>query len=102
MHGSSKINASLDRPIKRIGFVILAIGVVVSLIGFIQIGSDLYRYRWLEKFIEGVVESICFNRYNFQFYTMAAIGPYMALAGLLFSYLYDRGIGRLLSWVRNG
>lgn len=102
MQGSSKISASLDRPVKRIGFVILAVGVVVSLIGFIQIGSDLYKYRWVEKFIEGVFESLCFNRYNFRFYPMASIGPYMALAGLLLSYLYDRGIGRLLAWVRNG
>lgn len=102
MQGLSKITAPLDRPIKRIGFVILIAGIFVSLIGFIQIGADLHKYRWLEKFIEGVFESLCFNRYNYHFYPLASIGPYIALAGLMLSFLYDRGFGRFLAWVRNG
>lgn len=97
-----RVTASLDRPIKRVGFVVLAIGVVVTLIGFIQIGSDLGNYRWFEKFLSGISDALFFERYTYRRYPLACLGPYIFVAGLLCSFLYDRTVGRFLAWIRNG
>lgn len=102
MEELKKVVAPLNQPLKRAGFVVLIIGTFLTLIGWIQIGSDLYSYRWFEKFIGKFGDALIFDRYTYRRYPLASIGPYVMLAGLLLSYLYDRTIGRILTWIRHG
>lgn len=102
MEELKRLATTLDNPIKRVGFVVLAVGAVITLIGFFQIGADQSSYRWFEKFLNGIAKALAFERYTYRRYPLACIGPYVLLAGLLGSFLYDRTVGRLLAWIRHG
>lgn len=102
MESIGKLTSSLNHPVKRIGFVVLIIGILLVLIGAMQIGSDLNSYRWFERFLGIWWQALSFDRYTYRRYPLACIGPYVLLAGLLSSYLYDRSLGRVLAWIRHG
>ena len=102
MEELKRLAATLDNPVKRIGFVVLALGALFTLIGLIQIASSLSSYRWFEKLLDVVTDALVFDRYTYRRYPMACIGPYVLLTGLLCSFLYDRTIGRFVAWIRHG
>jgi|GEM_PF-2783373 len=102
MGTKDRVIAPLTTPVKRVGFVILLAGIAATLIGLTQMGSDIYHYMWFEKFMHGLGKAIGFERNSFRRYPLASIGPYMALCGLLLSYLYDHSVGRLLIWIQRG
>lgn len=89
----------LDSPLKRIGLVILLVGIVLSLTAIYQISDDNYRF-W--RGFDDWLDAILLKRYEYRQYPLAAWGAYLTLAGLLCSYLYDFTLGRLIAWVRNG
>lgn len=102
MASMERITAPLTTPVKRIGFVILVIGTALTLVGMIQVGSDLYSYKWFEKYMGRLGDALVFDRYSYRRYPLASIGPYVFIAGLLLSYLYDRTVGPLLRWIHRG
>ncbi|MBH3412552.1 hypothetical protein [Pseudomonas putida] len=97
-----RVTAPLTSPVKRFGFVVLLVGLALTIIGMIQIGAGLNSYRWFGNFLDVFGNAISYDRYYSRRYPLAAIGPYMLLSGLLLSYLYDCTIGRLLNWIHRG
>lgn len=97
-----KVFVRLNTRIKRIGFIVLLIGSVFTLIGATQIGSDLSSYRWLGRFLAAFGDALVFDRRSYLYYPLASIGPYTCIAGLLLSFLYDRTLGLLVDWVQRG
>ncbi|MCO7503173.1 MULTISPECIES: hypothetical protein [unclassified Pseudomonas] len=89
----------LDRPIKRIGFTILLLGLALSVVGAFQIASDSYR---ASVFFERWVGTIFFERYAYKNYPATKFGFWIFLIGILFSFLYDRVIGKFFDWIANG
>lgn len=94
----SKISLSnLNSPIKRVGGVILFIGIGLLIMGLIQIMTT-QEYRILKSYWN----AFTLDRFYYRQYWLAAWGTYLTVFGLSLSYFYDQGIGRLISWIRTG
>ena len=102
MEGVRRITATLDKPIKRVGLIVLVLGILLTLIGIFQIGDDQIHYRWFEKTLGVFGEALLFDHYTYRRYPLACVGPYVLLFGLLCSFLYDRTLGHLFAWIRHG
>lgn len=102
MEDLNRLQATLDSPIKRAGFAVLILGSVLTLIGLFQIGAELRSYRWFENFMIAIGCALSFDRYTYRNFPLACIGPYVLIGGLFCSFLYDKTIGRFLSWILRG
>ncbi|TNV22129.1 hypothetical protein FH968_04440 [Buttiauxella sp. B2] len=86
----------LNTPVKRIGFLVLAIGLALFAIGWIMWAADDFVYGW-EEFIRSVTfDTYLWNNYN----NFMCYGFYLALFGAVFSYFYDLGIGQIVRWIK--
>ena len=90
---------SLDTPIKRIGFLIMGLGLLLCVIAAFQIFDGYYDRR---HFLENWVGSVFFSKKGFDEYPLASIGTWLTVIGLFSSYLYDSTIRKILLWVSNG
>lgn len=102
MESLGKITTGLDTPIKRGGFIILLVGVVLTVVGALQLGFSTNSYNWLTRFLSAWGEALVFDRRSYRHYPLASIGPYVLIAGLTLSYFYDRTVGRLVAWIHRG
>lgn len=89
----------LNTPVKRAGLVIMVAGLILTAITFWRITGDNY---YLKDAVSDWLDAIQFKQREFRVYWPAAVGFYMAVAGLLVSYLFDLTTGRLLRWIRHG
>lgn len=89
----------LNTPLKRVGFIILLCGLLVLVVGLFQIADGAYK---LADIFSNWIESVFFERYSFRRYPVACYGTWIALIGLLLSFLYDKTLGRLAGWIRVG
>lgn len=84
---------------KRIGALILLAGLMTLSVGLFEILRDNHfevtyaMYDWW---------SAVTHDHEYRRYPMAAWGIYLSIIGLLLSYLYDQGIGRIVRWIRVG
>ncbi|MDH0303470.1 MULTISPECIES: hypothetical protein [unclassified Pseudomonas] len=90
---------SLDTPVKRVGALILAFGIVLSAIAAIQILGDTYAKR---HFVGVWLESVFFEKYSFRKFPLASYATWITLIGLLFSFWYEATVKRLWAWVATG
>lgn len=102
MEAIRRLTAGLSHPIQRVGFVILVVGAVLTIIGLTQLGTSVRSYPWFEHFIAELADSLTFDRYNYRRFPLASVGPYVLILGLLLSFLYESTVGRLLIWIRHG
>lgn len=86
----------LDTPIKRFGFVVLCVGATLSAPSLINVASylsaDQFFMRWYEVLIGE----------DYGNYSALRWGSRTMIAGMLLSFLYDRTIGKIASWIRHG
>lgn len=87
-----------DTPIKRFGFTLLAIGLLLIVGTLIYIALWTYRlhYYW-ELIVDYWSYPIRGGGYNCLHY-----GVILSIIGLFLSYLYDSTIGRLIAWIKHG
>lgn len=104
VHGTawSRIIGRLNTPVKRLGGLVLAVGIVVLVIGLIQIVGDMGRGGSMGVFFERWFKAAFQDRWYFRRFPMSALGTYLFVIGLLFSFAYDRTIGRVLTWIYHG
>ena len=84
---------SLNRPIKRVGLLIMLAGLALSALGVLQLSfatSHLSAGWWRAVSQEGY-----YGRRHWQ----VAWGAYLTVAGFMLSFTYDATIARLVSWV---
>lgn len=87
---------TLNTPVKRVGFVILAIGSTSFFLGWILWAIKDFVYAWDE-----FIKAVSFDFYYWKGYSkFLCFGFYLAVIGVMFSYLYDKGIGKLIKWIR--
>lgn len=91
--------SQLNTPLKRVGFIVMLFGLLVLVIGLFQIAGSTHR---LDDIFSNWIESVFFERYSFRRYPVACYGTWVALIGLLLSFLYDKTLGRLAGWIRAG
>ena len=81
----------LDTRVKRIGFVVMAVGLVMVGSGSWIIWNDFPAAFWA---------SVTFERgYPFETSRLVSYGFPLAIAGFLLSFAYDAGIGRIVRWI---
>lgn len=85
----------LNTPIKRLGFLVLVLGVALCLLTFI-IFEVQYSHR---DFLDAM-----FNRpYNYWGYKISMLcGLLLASVGYICSFQYEHTLGKLAKWVRSG
>jgi hypothetical protein len=90
-----KYRKIINLPVKRVGLIVLIISLISVLAGLIIMvnhGRDFLDYI-------SAVEGHYYYGYGFWF---ARYGTYFAVVGLLFSYLYDFTICKLIKWIFHG
>lgn len=93
IHGS--IVSRLDAPVKRIGSIILLVGLIMSIIGAFNLDS----YNPISNWLNAVFRQ---SRYATREYWMCAWGSYLTTIGFLFSFGYESTIAKLLRWIQKG
>ena len=84
---------ALTSPIKRIGFLVLVAGILVSAYGIFTVASGYSPSfkTWADALTLG---------YGSRRYRAVPWGFAITLTGLLFSFAYDYTIKRVIDWVR--
>ena len=87
---------AINTPLKRVGFIIMVIGISLFFCGWLFWALLDFYYPW--RFF---IRSISFNTYLwFIENKLVAYGFYMSLVGLIMSYIYDIGIGKIVIWIK--
>lgn len=93
----------LNTPTKRAGMFVFFVGFAIAFSS--SLSADLLRrgdFLWnLWRFVSDAVTFHLSYR-NVASKLFFAAGFYLMIIGLLFSYLYDQTIGKLINWIRNG
>lgn len=84
---------------KRLGLLVLGLGVIVLICGLYAMGGSHMR---AQKFFESWFEVVLWDRNAVRRNPAVLYGSYMVLAGLLLSILYDKVTGRLVNWILTG
>lgn len=84
---------ALNSPIKRIGFLVVVAGLLVSVYGILSVASGYSPSfkTWTDALTLG---------YGSRRYRAVPWGFAITLVGLLFSFAYDYTIKRVTDWVR--
>lgn len=85
--------------IKRIGIVLLLVGLIILSIGLYDMGG---RYLSSGRFFERWVDVIIWDKYRVKQYPAVFYGSYLVIIGLFLSALYDKVTGRLVQWILTG
>ncbi|MCS4310276.1 hypothetical protein M2397_000551 [Pseudomonas sp. BIGb0381] len=88
-----------DSVTKRIGIVLLLVGMIILSIGLYDMGG---RYLSSSRFFERWLDVICWNKYRIREYPAVFYGSYLVIIGIFLSVLYDRVTGRLVQWILTG
>lgn len=103
----TRLLAPLDKPIKRLGFLVLIAGILLLAYSLLAISNvwDWYnrappylRDLWLAA----IRDYDTVHGYRAAWGIPACWGVWLVIAGAIFSYGYDRTIGKLARWVRRG
>jgi hypothetical protein len=86
-----------DTPIKRIGILVASVGFAAMIFGFVEIALDTRHY--FSEYFSAVFRK---SHYATSAYWKAAWGTYLLIIGFMLSIYYDKGIGRVIMWVRYG
>lgn len=86
----------LDTKLKRTAFLIMCIGILFVLVGIFQISGETRHVA--SCFASQVLLDGC--GYYTSFFYSPAIGTALTFLGLLFSYLYDSTIARVIHWIQ--
>ncbi|MEH4965223.1 hypothetical protein PO428_21800 [Escherichia coli] len=86
----------LDTSTKRVGFLILALGIGLFLFGWILWAWQDTVYAWDEFAASVIFDTYYWNTYNL----LISIGFYLSLIGFALSYFYDAGIGKIVRWIK--
>lgn len=89
----------LNTPLKRVGFLVFVAGLLMSFFGIYQIADNAYRSS---DILETWLEAVLFERRSFGRYPSAGYGAWIAIIGLLSSFLYDKVTYRLVGWIKSG
>lgn len=89
---------SLNTRTKRIGFLVMTLGIVISLIAAALISNNYYASRY---FLETWIGSVFFLD-EFEDYPLASIGTWLVVIGLFSSYLYDSTVRKIFLWISTG
>jgi hypothetical protein len=92
----NKLILPLNTKIKRISAVVALIGFAMFLIGSLQIIDHEWHYS---GYLETLIYSLSLSGYEYERYWLAACGFYALTIGVMFSYAYDKTVGRLILWV---
>ncbi|QXH68621.1 hypothetical protein [Pseudomonas asgharzadehiana] len=84
---------------KRIGIVLLLVGLIILSIGLYNMGG---RYLSPDRFFERWLDVISWNKYRVKEYPAVFYGSYLVIVGLFLSVLYDKVTGRLVQWILTG
>ncbi len=73
------------------------------LVGLLAAEPYKWWYFW-ERLIDFIYDSVSlsYGRYEAPSHRCFALGFYLAITGLLLSFLYDKTIGVLANWVASG
>lgn len=88
-----------DSVTKRIGIVLLIVGLIILSIGLYDMGG---RNLSPDRFFERWVDVIIWNKYRVKQYPAVFYGSYLVIIGLFLSALYDKVTGRLVQWILTG
>lgn len=89
----------LDTKVKRLGAVVLVVGVAITWISLYQIASSIFNYRDTLDYWWDAITS--FGRSG-RGYIAAPIGLWVMVIGLMLSFLYDFTIRLVVEWVKAG
>lgn len=92
----SRFNMMLDSPFKRLSALISGVGLIMLMIGWLQIVA---RYWTTSVCIQVMIDHVLFHDTTYMLFTY---GFYLSLFGLMGSAFYDQSIGRIVGWVRTG
>lgn len=98
LQGKIEINAisRLNTKLKRTAFLVMCIGMFFIIAGLFQISGETNRIA--SCFIKQALLEGC--GYYTSFHYSPVIGVALTFLGLLFSYLYDSTIARIINWVQ--
>jgi len=89
---------NLNTPLKRLGLVILIIGLMMFFYGW----SQWFMHDSVDAW-EAFTRSVGFDTYYWYWYNYPiSIGFYVSVLGFLLSYFYEYGIGKIIQWIRHG
>lgn len=86
---------SLDSPIKRIGFCLLAVGLMVLIPGLFMLADD-------SQYLGDAWWGLMLGEDYYEEFWPLRVATFIVISGLLLSYLYDIGLGRIARWVKTG
>lgn len=86
---------NLNTPTKRIGFLFFSIGTILMVFSTISYGV---------KYFDGgyFINSILFKTDEYDSEPLFGVGFYIAVAGYLMSFLYDKTVKRIVNWIKKG
>lgn len=84
---------------KRIGIVLLLVGLIILSIGLYYMGG---RYLSPDRFFDRWLDVISWNKYRIRQYPAVFYGSYLVIIGLLLSVLYDKITGCFVQWILTG
>ena len=108
----------LNTPTKRVGGLLIVIGIIFILASIIEISSNefaisdspYYRslnsydiiFMYLERITDTFIMTLTFQTWSSRFSILMLVGFCLFIVGVLISYFYDAGIGRVVKWIRTG
>lgn len=90
----------LNSPIKRIGFVVSIVGAFLFVVSAVGYAIDHTPFAYVDDFFRNALDSNQ-RRYNW-YYLFAWIGFWSCLSGTVVAWFYDKTIGRVVTWIRDG
>lgn len=94
-----KLRRNLNTPLKRVGFIALASGLIMLAVGlYLAISHSYYGVFDLDDYLEALT-----NHYSHKNgYRLIRYGTYLTILGSLLSYFYDKTMGKLIAWIIKG
>lgn len=95
------LDSRLNSPIKRLGACIAFAGLLSMVTGVIQIAMDARYFEDAVRYFH--ISAIWFFAdHPYLVYKAVSYGVPLMLAGLVFSFFYDAGVGRVIGWIVHG
>jgi hypothetical protein len=105
----------LDNPLKRGGFIVFFVGISLLVAGLSILlyevnyygysygynQDEMYR-RYANRLVDVFLNSIKFLTHTSYFNWPLGVGFYFSIIGYLFSFSYEKGIGRIVRWISKG